>query len=156
MLPWTRNIVFLGLIIISIGYSAAQIPVYDDAYRKHPLLLAADSLRTIEDWDKAIEMYSQAETLLMETENWVGYIYALNQAGYCYRRSRRYNKRSCRCRFNWRWSFWRCNFRCRCRNRNNCMRKFRDLPGTKMRNSTVSRIRNWEECGSLYKSAIRK
>ena len=75
MLRWTRNIVFLGLIIITIGYSAAQKPVYDDAYRKHPLLLTADSLRKIEDWDKAIKMYTQAEALLRETEYWEGYIY---------------------------------------------------------------------------------
>ncbi len=69
MLLLTKYIALFGLIIFSIEFSAAQDPVDDDSYRNHPLLLTADSLRIIEDWDKAIEVYTKAETLLKETEN---------------------------------------------------------------------------------------
>ena len=54
--------------------------------------MKADSLRFAENWDLAITTYEQAENVAKNEKNWAGYVYAINQAGYCYRRSRRLPK----------------------------------------------------------------
>ena len=80
------------LILCWYGRALCQTEEFDDSYKDRPLIVKADSLRFAENWDLAITTYEQAENVAKNEKNWAGYVYAINQAGYCYRRSRRLPK----------------------------------------------------------------
>jgi len=86
-----RLFLFIPVFFVSI-ICYSQDEEFDDSYKDHPLIQKADSLRLAESWDLAIEIYAQAEKTAKNEENWAGYVYAINQAGYCFRRDRRYEE----------------------------------------------------------------
>ncbi|MCH7772752.1 MAG: tetratricopeptide repeat protein [Bacteroidetes bacterium] len=80
------------MIICWAGSALCQTEEFDESYKDQPLIVKADSLRLAENWDLAITTYEQAESVAKNEENWAGYVYAINQAGYCYRRDRQFSE----------------------------------------------------------------